>query len=162
MWNASSSIVNAGPLKVLIIKVCQCNVLVFSGFISSQHAMGVILVSKEARFGIDSNDSSPMCIACKTIKLFKFFLVRSQRKQSIIISRAHINVLIAYCTCNTVASHYAFFLRTYSWLKILFYIITQEHSQVGMVPFITWTYSFLLSYCALLFALILEFIRPNL
>ena len=82
------------------------------GFISSQHAIGVVLVSKEVRFGIDFNDSSPMCIACKTIKLFKFFLVRSQCKQSIVISRAHINVLIAYCTCNTVASHYAFFLRT--------------------------------------------------
>ena len=45
----------------------------------------MILVSKEARFRVDFNDSSPMCIACKTNKLFKFFLVRSQREQSLVL-----------------------------------------------------------------------------
>ena len=74
MWNASSSIVNTGPLKVLIIKVCHCNVLVFSGFICSQHAIWMILVSKDAGFRIDSNDSRIICISFKTKKLFKFFL----------------------------------------------------------------------------------------
>ena len=38
MWNASSSIVNTGPLEVLIIKLCHCNVLFF-GSICSQHAI---------------------------------------------------------------------------------------------------------------------------
>ena len=51
----------------------HCNVLVFSGFIGFQYPIGMILVSKEAQFRVDSNDSSPMCIACKTKKLFKFF-----------------------------------------------------------------------------------------
>ena len=50
------------------------------GFIGSQYAIGMILVSKEARFRVDSNDSSPMCITCKTKKLFKFFLEVSMNR----------------------------------------------------------------------------------
>ena len=40
MWNASSSIVNTGPIKVLIVKLCHCNVL-FSGSACSQSAIEV-------------------------------------------------------------------------------------------------------------------------
>ena len=57
MWNVNSSIVNTEPIKVLIIKLCHCNVL-FSG---STCAIEVILVSNEADLRADSNDSSPMC-----------------------------------------------------------------------------------------------------
>ena len=32
VWNASSSITNTGPLEVLIIKLCHCNVLCFFWF----------------------------------------------------------------------------------------------------------------------------------
>ena len=59
---------NTKPLKVLIIKICHCNVL-FSGLACSQHAIKLILVSDEADLRVDSNDSSPMCISCKTNKL---------------------------------------------------------------------------------------------
>ena len=79
MWNASSSIVNTGPIKVLIIKLC----IVFSGSIHSQSAIEVILVSNEADLKADSNDSSPMCISCKITKLFKLFLHRSEREHTI-------------------------------------------------------------------------------
>ena len=48
VWNVSSSIVNTGPLKVLIIQVYHCNLLVFSNSKCFQHAIGMILVSKEA------------------------------------------------------------------------------------------------------------------
>ena len=54
---------NTGPIKVLITKLCHCNVL-FSG---STSAIEVILVSNEADLRADSNDSSPMCI-CKITK----------------------------------------------------------------------------------------------
>ena len=83
MWNASSSIVNTGPIKVLIIKLCHCNVL-FSGSTCSQSTIEVILVSNEANLRADSNDSSPMCISCKITKLFKLFLHRSECKHTIV------------------------------------------------------------------------------
>ena len=44
-----------------------------SGFICSEHAIWMILVSKDAGFRIDSNDSRIICISFKTKKLFKFF-----------------------------------------------------------------------------------------
>ena len=43
-----------------------------------------ILVSYEADLRVDSSDSSPMCISCKTKKLFKLLLGSSQDEQSII------------------------------------------------------------------------------
>ena len=46
---------NTGPLNVLIIKTCHCNVL-FSGLACSQHALELILVSDEADLRDDSND----------------------------------------------------------------------------------------------------------
>ena len=78
MWNASSSIVNTGPIKVLIIKLCHCNVLCFL----VQHVPNLQLVSNEADLRADSNDSSPMCISCKITKLFKLFLHRSEREHT--------------------------------------------------------------------------------
>ena len=77
MWNGSSSIVNTGPIKVLIIKLCHCNVLCF--LVPICNCAWVILVSNEADLRADSNDSSPMCISCKITKLFKLFLHRSER-----------------------------------------------------------------------------------
>ena len=58
----------------------QC--IVFSGLACSQHAIKLILVSDEADSRVDSNDSSPMCISCKTKKLFKLLLGSSQHEQS--------------------------------------------------------------------------------
>ena len=60
----------------------QC--IVFSGLACSQHAIKLILVSDEADLRVDSNDSSPMCISCKTKKLFKLLLGSSQHEQSIV------------------------------------------------------------------------------
>ena len=59
----------------------QC--IVFSGLACSQHAIKLILVSDEVDSRVDSNDSSPMCISCKTKKLFKLLLGSSQHEQSI-------------------------------------------------------------------------------
>ena len=59
----------------------QC--IVFSGLACSQHAIKLIFVSDEADLRVDSNDSSPMCISCKTKKLFKLLLGSSQHEQSI-------------------------------------------------------------------------------
>ena len=59
----------------------QC--IVFSGLACSQHALKLILVSDEADSRVDSNDSSPMSISCKTKKLFKLLLGSSQHEQSI-------------------------------------------------------------------------------
>ena len=77
---------NTGPLKVLISNYqnmsLQC--IVFSGLACSQHAIKLILVSYEADLRVDSNDSSPTCISCKTKKLFKLLLGSSQHEQSII------------------------------------------------------------------------------
>ena len=78
VWNASSSIVNTGPIKV---KLCHCNVL-FSGSTRSQSAIEVILVSNEADLRADSNDSSPMCISCKITTLFKLFLHQSEHEHT--------------------------------------------------------------------------------
>ena len=86
MWNASSSIVNTGPLEVLIIKLCHCNVLCFLVQHVPNSAIEVILVSNEADLRADSNDSSPMCISCKITKLFKLFLHRSEREHTIVTS----------------------------------------------------------------------------
>ena len=47
----------------------------FSG-LASQHAIKLILVSEEVDLRVDSNDSSPMCISCKTKKLFLFNMNR--------------------------------------------------------------------------------------
>ena len=45
---------------IVWICYCHCNVLVFSGSrLCSKHAIEMILVSKEAQFGVDSNDLSP-------------------------------------------------------------------------------------------------------
>ena len=84
MWNASSSIVNTGPLKVLIIKIMPLQCIVFSGLACSQHAIKLILVSDKADLRVDSNDSSPMCISCKTKKLFKLLLGSSQHEQTVV------------------------------------------------------------------------------
>ena len=73
---------NTGPLKVLIIKVCHCNVLFFCST-CSQHAIEVIFVSNEVDLRADSNDSSPMCISCKITKLFKLFLHRSECEHTV-------------------------------------------------------------------------------
>ena len=74
VWDPSSSIVNTGPLKVLIIKVCHCNVLCFL----VQHVANMQLRCFEVDLRSDSNDSSPMCITCNIItKLFELFLHRS-------------------------------------------------------------------------------------
>ena len=57
----------------------QC--IVFSSLACS---LKLILVSDEADLRVDSNDSSPMCISCKTKKLFKLLLGSSQHEQSIV------------------------------------------------------------------------------
>ena len=56
----------------------------FSGLACSQHAIKLILVSDEVDLRVDSNDSSPVCISCKTKKLFKLLLGSSQHEQSIV------------------------------------------------------------------------------
>ena len=66
----------------------QC--IVFSGLACSQHAIKLILVSDEADLRVDSNDLSPMCIPCKTKKLFKLLLGSSQHEQSIVA--VHLNL----------------------------------------------------------------------
>ena len=81
MWYASSSIVNTGEGANYQNMPLQC--IVFSGLACSQHAIKLILVSDEADLRVDSNDSSPMCISCKTKKLFKLLLGSSQHEQSI-------------------------------------------------------------------------------
>ena len=60
-----------------------------AGSICSQHAIEMILVSKEVHSKSDSNDLSPMCISCKITKLFKLFLHRSECEHTI----AHITEL---------------------------------------------------------------------
>ena len=70
-----------GPIKVLIIKLCHCNVL---GSTHSQLAIEMVLISNEADLRAYSNDSSPMCISCKITKLFKLFLHRSEREHTIV------------------------------------------------------------------------------
>ena len=68
----------------------QC--IVFSGLACSQHAIKLILVSDEADLRVDSNDSSLMCISCKTKKLFKLLLGSSQHEQSIDDAGANVSV----------------------------------------------------------------------
>ena len=65
MWNASSSVVNTGPPKVLDYQNMSLQCIVFSSSTCSQPAIELILESKEAQFRVDS-----MCIACKIKKLF--------------------------------------------------------------------------------------------
>ena len=55
----------------------QC--IVFSGSSCSQLAIEMILISNEANLRADSNDSSPMCISCKIMKLFKLFLHKTSK-----------------------------------------------------------------------------------
>ena len=77
----------------------QC--IVFSGLTCSQHAIKLILVSDEVDLRVDSNDSSPMCISCKTKKLFKLLLGSSQHEQSIAI----LNQTITYFMNQNLWQH---------------------------------------------------------
>ena len=70
MLNSSPTIVNTGSLQVLIIKVCHCSVLLFSGSICS---IREILVSKEHNLELIPTVLIPICIACKAV--FKFLAV---------------------------------------------------------------------------------------
>ena len=74
----------------------QC--IVFSGLACSQHAIELSLVSDEADLRVDSNDSSLMCISCKTKKLFKLLLGSSQHEQSITIKpeRLAMNFIVGW------------------------------------------------------------------
>ena len=63
---------NTGPLVVLIIKLCHCNVFWFK---NSQHVIEVILA---AYLRTDSNDSRSMCI----LKLLKIFTPQIECEQT--------------------------------------------------------------------------------
>ena len=134
MWNASSSIiVNTGPIKVLIIKLCHCNVLCF---LVQPVPIDVILVSNEADLRADSYDSSPMCISCKIAKLFKLFLHRSECEHTIGC------VLLVQPCCNLVTSIYGLFFIIFDFVLLFklpynptFYVqcsITQDMNTLAM------------------------------
>ena len=82
----------------------QC--IVFSGSTYSQLAIEMILISNEADLRADSYDSSPMCISCKIIKLFKLFLHRSEREHTIVAPVVHVALLPQYkCTRTYIYIH---------------------------------------------------------
>ena len=81
--------VNCGECKLLHSEYTAykgVNYHCISGSTCSQSAIEVILISNEADWRADSNDSSLMCISCKITKLFKLFLHRSEHEHTIMLT----------------------------------------------------------------------------